>query len=75
MCTLTFVATAKGAILTHSRDEDPQRRSSQKIIQKGTITGTAYFPQDLHAKGTWMAAWQAKQKGQANQSSVYFKWR
>lgn len=57
MCTLTFIPQSSGAIITHSRDEDPKRPSSKEILQKRVDNGLLHFPQDLKAQGTWMGTW------------------
>lgn len=56
MCTLTYYPTRSGFILTHSRDEDPKRPSSQKIQNDPSPHGKVYFPQDLEAGGSWMGS-------------------
>lgn len=55
MCTLTFVTTAKGFILTSSRDEHKARPTlapAAYTFQNQTLT----FPKDDLAGGTWIAA-------------------
>jgi hypothetical protein len=62
VCTLTFIPQPKGAIFTHSRDEDPSRPSSKEILKKQVKKGIFYFPQDLKAKGTWMGTWVSSER-------------
>lgn len=56
MCTLTYFPTRSGFILTHSRDENPKRPSSDKIESLSASRGKIYFPQDLEAGGSWMGS-------------------
>lgn len=55
MCTLSYIPVDQGFIFTHNRDERTDRLSSKKIVQKQIGKKAIYFPQDLEAKGTWMA--------------------
>lgn len=55
MCTLTYMPTRQGFIFTHTRDESPGRPASKKLQERSTKSGKMYFPQDLEARGTWMA--------------------
>lgn len=50
MCSLSYLPTKEGFILSHNRDELPQRESSSTIKEGLDF----YFPQDLKAGGTWM---------------------
>lgn len=52
MCSLSYIPTHEGFVLSHNRDELPQRQSSSKLIE----AGSGIFPQDLKAGGTWMGA-------------------
>jgi hypothetical protein len=44
----------EGYVLTHNRDENPQRGSSKKISHFKTKKRQLYYPQDLKAHGTWV---------------------
>jgi len=52
MCSLSYLPSKEGFILSHNRDELPQRESSSAIKEGPDY----YFPQDLAAGGTWMGA-------------------
>ena len=52
MCSLSYLPSKEGFILSHNRDELPQRESSSTIKEGPDF----YFPQDLKAGGTWMGA-------------------
>jgi uncharacterized protein with NRDE domain len=55
MCTLTYLPTQDGFVLTHSRDEDRHRPSSAHV-HKGHAQGkTFHYPRDERAGGTWMS--------------------
>ena len=55
MCTVTYIPSSSGFILTHNRDEAPGR--SPDSISKIKIAGgdTLLFPRDTKAGGTWIA--------------------
>lgn len=56
MCTVTYLPTCKGFILTHNRDEAPSR-SLFNIEEQPSALGTSlFFPRDARAGGTWIAA-------------------
>lgn len=55
MCTVTYLPTGQGFILTHNRDEAPAR-SAPRIIRETRTTGALLFPKDAKAGGTWIAA-------------------
>ncbi len=55
MCTVTFIPTASGFVLTHNRDEAPSR-SPQHISKEKTDNDTLLFPRDTKAGGAWVAA-------------------
>src|SRR5688572_14033689 len=56
MCTVTYIPQEKGFILTSNRDERTDRLTSGHIVNS-EIDGTQiYFPQDMQAGGTWIAA-------------------
>lgn len=57
MCTLTYIPQKEGFIFTHNRDERMDRATSDKIqtTKSKRNSNTIYFPQDLEAKGTWIA--------------------
>jgi hypothetical protein len=59
MCTVTYLPTSAGFVLTHNRDEAPDR--SPKIIERADSNygGTLLFPRDTRAGGTWVAAAQS----------------
>lgn len=52
MCTVTYVPTENGFIFTSSRDERYDRKETKFPV----ITDNLIFPQDLEAKGTWIAS-------------------
>jgi hypothetical protein len=54
MCTVTYLPTPTGFILTHNRDEAPSR-SPQGIDRDKVATDTLLFPRDTRAGGTWIA--------------------
>jgi hypothetical protein len=55
MCTVTFIPTNPGFILTHNRDEAPSR-SPQLISRAKTASDILLFPRDTKAGGAWVAA-------------------
>lgn len=56
MCSLSYIPQQGGFSLSHNRDELPFRRSSSSLVREAGQQGKYYFPQDLKAGGTWMAA-------------------
>ena len=54
MCTVTFLPTSTGFILTHNRDEAPSR-SPHHIERKKTESDVLLFPRDTKAGGAWIA--------------------
>lgn len=55
MCTVTFLPTKTGFVLTHNRDEAPGR-SPEGISQEKIGSKNLIFPRDTQARGTWIAA-------------------
>ncbi len=55
MCTLTYLPTPTGFILTHNRDERMDRPTSKEFQQKSMNDQTLYYPEDLEAHGSWIA--------------------
>ncbi|GAB4487903.1 MAG: NRDE family protein [Saprospiraceae bacterium] len=55
MCTVTFIPTTSGFILTHNRDEAPNR-SPQHISREKIGSDILLFPRDTKAGGAWIAA-------------------
>lgn len=55
MCTLTYLPTPTGFILTHNRDERMDRPTSKEFQQKQVGAQTLYYPEDLEAHGSWIA--------------------
>ncbi len=53
MCTVTYVPTPRGFILTHNRDEAPTR-SPLAITEVKKDVRTWIFPRDTGAGGTWI---------------------
>lgn len=55
MCTVTYLPTPTGFILTSNRDESPLRAALQ--LQKQSLTNGVelLFPQDTKAGGTWIS--------------------
>jgi hypothetical protein len=54
MCTVTYLPTAEGFILTSNRDEDPQRAST-RLSRLEIADQQILFPLDSRAGGTWIA--------------------
>ncbi len=55
MCTVTFLPTRSGFVLTHNRDEAPLR-SPKALVRVEGETGALLFPRDTLAGGSWIAA-------------------
>jgi hypothetical protein len=55
MCTVTYLPTAAGFVLTHNRDEAPDR-SPKSIERAQSNRDRLLFPRDTKAGGTWVAA-------------------
>jgi len=55
MCTLTFVPTSDGVILTSNRDEHDSRSNTQFPVEREINDKQVVFPQDPKAGGTWIA--------------------
>ena len=55
MCTVTYLPSASGFILTHNRDEAPAR-SPKNLERENRAGNTLLFPRDTGAGGTWIAA-------------------
>ncbi|RLD26553.1 MAG: hypothetical protein DRI54_02615 [Bacteroidetes bacterium] len=55
MCTLTFVPTTNGVILTSNRDEHDSRGNTLFPVNKIINNKKVVFPQDPKAGGTWIA--------------------
>lgn len=55
MCTVTYLPTSSGYVLTSNRDEDPQRASS-RLCQRNLAGQHLLYPLDDGAGGTWIAA-------------------
>ncbi len=51
MCTVSYVSTTLGYILTSNRDEKLSRKLAKQPIQDGGIL----YPKDLEKNGTWIA--------------------
>ncbi len=56
MCTVTYLPSPSGFILTHNRDEAPSRAAAQIFREKNSAGDTLLFPRDPAAGGTWFAA-------------------
>lgn len=56
MCSLSYIPHEGGFSLSHNRDELPLRKTSSDIKHQEKADSSFYFPQDLQAGGTWMAA-------------------
>lgn len=54
MCSLSYLPQKEGFILSHNRDELPQRESSSTLEEREDVGLKGFFPQDLKAGGTWM---------------------
>ena len=55
MCTVSYIPTPAGFLLTHNRDEAPDR-SGAGIHRVNTARDALIFPRDTRAGGTWIAA-------------------
>ena len=55
MCTLTYLPSAKGYTFTHNRDERNDRATSEDFQVISLNQQKIYFPQDLEARGSWIA--------------------
>ena len=55
MCTLTFVPTSNGVILTSNRDEHDSRGNTKFPVEREVNGLKVVFPQDPKAGGTWIA--------------------
>ncbi|MEO8405412.1 MAG: NRDE family protein [Chitinophagaceae bacterium] len=55
MCTVTFVPSEKGIILTSSRDERPTRSSALMPLTYTKGNKKILYPRDQHAGGSWIA--------------------
>ncbi len=53
MCTVTYIPTEEGYILTHNRDEKPDR-SARTLTTENIGVYTLEYPIDVKAKGTWI---------------------
>jgi hypothetical protein len=56
MCTVTFLPSPSGFILTHNRDEAPSRSPHHISREKTSGGDTLLFPRDTKAGGAWVAA-------------------
>lgn len=54
MCTVTYLPTASGFVLTHNRDEAPSR-SPHHISKEKIGKDIVLFPRDTKAGGAWIA--------------------
>lgn len=54
MCILSLLRSNEGFILTHNRDEDIQRKTSQTLFTKRMEGVEATYPVDIQSKGTWI---------------------
>ncbi|MFC0264370.1 NRDE family protein [Fontibacter flavus] len=54
MCTVTYIPTSDGFILTSSRDENPEKETLSPAFYQFEDKTLAY-PKDLSGKGTWIA--------------------
>ena len=56
MCTVSFIPTKSGFILTSNRNERKNRKTSTSLTSSTVLTETIQFPKDLEAGGTWIAS-------------------
>ncbi|GAA4335257.1 NRDE family protein [Flaviaesturariibacter amylovorans] len=56
MCTVTFLPTADGVVLTSNRDEQQKRQRALPPEIHPTKRGSILFPKDPDKGGTWIAA-------------------
>ncbi|MDG4951171.1 NRDE family protein [Weeksellaceae bacterium KMM 9724] len=54
MCILSIIRTDNKFTLTHNRDEDVARITSQTLITKEINNQLATFPMDIQSQGTWI---------------------
>lgn len=54
MCILSLYRTPHEFILTHNRDEDYRRKSSDILVTKSIHSQEASFPADIRSSGTWI---------------------
>lgn len=55
MCTLTYIPSADGVILTSNRDEHDSRGDTKFPVEQEINGLKVFFPQDPKAGGTWIA--------------------
>jgi len=55
MCTVTFLPTSEGYILTSNRDEDPGRSRAESPSNYITEQPDVFFPRDPVGSGSWIA--------------------
>ncbi|MCB0657501.1 MAG: NRDE family protein [Saprospiraceae bacterium] len=55
MCTVTYLPRPEGFIITSNRDEAPDRSPRHLTSEQGKLE-RVYFPKDVKAGGTWIAA-------------------
>jgi len=55
MCTLTHIPTREGIYIASNRDENLARKSAHAPEITALKSGTALFPRDAEASGTWVA--------------------
>ena len=55
MCTLTYIPTNEGFVLTSNRDEHESRGETQFVTQEDEKGNVLYFSKDPKAGGTWIA--------------------
>lgn len=54
MCIVSFYRNEGEFVLTHNRDEEINRSSSNKIVEQERFGKTYFSPVDERAKGTWI---------------------
>lgn len=54
MCIVSFYRNEDEFVLTHNRDEEINRSSSNEIVEQQRFSKTYFSPVDERAKGTWM---------------------
>lgn len=55
MCTVTYISTPKGFVLTSNRDEIISRSDTVLTEEKSAFGERLFYPKDPLANGTWFA--------------------
>jgi len=60
MCTVSYIPSTSGFILTSNRDERKNRKTSTSVVSEIIHNEKVNFPKDLEAGGTWISSSQRK---------------